>query len=108
MPPFVNLTLVETNTEIIFDLPSQTAEKDTPEGQLVDADNKLYEHLTVGKLNYKLIIQRIFLSVYISSTYTFIKQFELCLVLSDYSLRLCRYVALFLRFTDLKNNFRIS
>lgn len=60
MPAYIQLTLAETETFIIFELPSQTAEKDTPEGLLVETENQLYDHLTIGKgRNRKVVNQEI-------------------------------------------------
>lgn len=49
MPEFVSLVIQETETEILLDLPSSTVEKDTPEGELAEEDNKTYEYLTEGR-----------------------------------------------------------
>nr|CAI5868989.1 unnamed protein product [Callosobruchus analis] len=49
IPVRVTLTLCETNTVFLLDIPSATAIKDTEEGDMVELDNETYEYLTVGK-----------------------------------------------------------
>ncbi|CAH1986252.1 unnamed protein product [Acanthoscelides obtectus] len=49
LPVRVTLTLCETNTVFLLEIPSATAVRDTDEGNRVEADNEAYEYLTVGK-----------------------------------------------------------
>ncbi|CAH0554774.1 unnamed protein product [Brassicogethes aeneus] len=45
----ISLTLNETNTIFILDIPSSTELRETPEGDQVAEDNENYEYLTTGK-----------------------------------------------------------
>lgn len=49
MPVKANIILQETPVFYIFDMISETAEKDTEEGAQVIRDNERYEYLTIGK-----------------------------------------------------------
>ncbi|XP_018332325.1 WD repeat-containing protein 78-like [Agrilus planipennis] len=54
----ITITLVETPTEYVFEMPSKTVEINTPEGKWVEKDNDHYEYLTVGKgRNRKMVHQ---------------------------------------------------
>ena len=47
-PDKVTLTMKETETFFLFEMPQLTADLDTPEGQAVKAANEAYEYITVG------------------------------------------------------------
>ncbi|XP_060523928.1 dynein axonemal intermediate chain 4-like [Cylas formicarius] len=55
-PTHVSLTLTETHTIFILDLPSCIAIKNSEEGDLVEEKNKQYEYLTQGKGRHRKVV----------------------------------------------------
>lgn len=47
-PEVVTIILKETQTYFIFEMPQMTEDLRTPEGQMVQEENKNYEYVTVG------------------------------------------------------------
>ncbi|XP_023935676.2 dynein axonemal intermediate chain 4 [Bicyclus anynana] len=48
-PPEIYVTLKETETHILFELPSFSYDKGSSEGNAVEEENELYQYMTVGK-----------------------------------------------------------
>ncbi|XP_026747648.1 WD repeat-containing protein 78 [Trichoplusia ni] len=48
-PPEIFITLKETETVFLFELPSVSYDKGTPEGTIIEEENTYYEYITVGK-----------------------------------------------------------
>ncbi|XP_066596829.1 dynein axonemal intermediate chain 4-like isoform X1 [Prorops nasuta] len=47
-PPTVNITLTETDTMILFELPQLIADLHTPEGIMIKEENERYDYITIG------------------------------------------------------------
>ncbi|KAL0842395.1 hypothetical protein ABMA28_014509 [Loxostege sticticalis] len=57
-PPEVLIVLRETETCFLFELPSYSYEKGTPEANTVEEENEYYQYITVGKgRNRKMVIE---------------------------------------------------
>ncbi|XP_032514155.2 dynein axonemal intermediate chain 4-like [Danaus plexippus] len=48
-PPEITITLKETETYFLFELPTTSYEKGTAEATLVEEENEFYQYITVGK-----------------------------------------------------------
>lgn len=57
-PPEVLIVLKETETHYLFELPSFSYEKGSPEGNIVEEENEYYQYITVGKgRNRKMVVE---------------------------------------------------
>ncbi|XP_061712660.1 LOW QUALITY PROTEIN: dynein axonemal intermediate chain 4 [Cydia pomonella] len=57
-PPNIMLVFKETETEFLFELPSFSFDKGTPEGNAVEEANEFYNYITVGKgRNRKMVVE---------------------------------------------------
>ncbi|XP_063359989.1 dynein axonemal intermediate chain 4 [Cydia amplana] len=57
-PPNIMVVFKETETEFLFELPSFSFEKGTPEGNAVEEANEFYNYITVGKgRNRKMVVE---------------------------------------------------